>query len=545
MPVITPYIILLLLCPLFGWFSWYEWKRPKKKRRMARLAALWLIFAGFMTLLFPPQVREVKPRGGQGVLITDGADKKILREFFDSLPAGTPAYSYWQYRYEQPRNIDTLHVFGYGLPADDWRSLAAPVIRWHAPASPAGITYADWERQLRLGDRLQLYGHYHNNRNKPVMLKLVWQGIVQDSMAVPAGADTGFHVSAGTYYAGAHSYYLEAVSEDSLLAREPVPVQVLPAEKLRILLLADAPGFETSFLVNWLAKEGYPLAVRYQLSRLQFSQSFMNMEPFPLGQPGRTQLDKFDLLITDPLSFAAAGAAFQRTVKEQVEQGGLGILFQADSSLGAPSWHNRGIRLSLPVSAQGGRYRTITGFDGARVLQQDSSGVRAVLQRAGRGYIVFNTKLNSYGWQLEGNTRDYQRFWKQLLEAGARNAGEPLTAPAEPFPVAGEQVAIVHRPDTGTVVNTTFPWVQITAAWLSSPGWQPGGWYLFNPGEWKTARAVQTMEQSRVFLAQQTATGVNRLAPADMQDHRFLHRAWWLLLFFLPAIFLWMEKKLD
>ncbi|MFT4022780.1 MAG: hypothetical protein QM664_03220 [Flavihumibacter sp.] len=544
MPTVIHYIILGFLFLLFGWCCRCEWKRAKKARLAWRLLALALILAGFVLLLFPPQ-RTVSAGGGaQAVLITEGADKDTLAKALQALPANTKSYSFWQYQYDNPPSIDTLHVFGYGLPVESWRSLKAPVLKWQPPALPAGIRYADWKRLLRLGDRLAVYGRYYNDLDEPVQVKLRWQGLTLDSLVVAANSDTLFQLHAGTYYAGEHMYRLEATAKNRQLAGEPVPVRVLAAEKIRILLLSDAPDFETSFLVKWLAAEGYPMAVSNRISSGQYSRSFVNREAFPMDRIGAAQLEKFDLLITDPLSFAARGAAFTQAVRKQVEQGSLGLLFQADSSLGAPSWYNKGIRLSLPVSKQGFRYRTISAYEGARLLQKDSSGARAVLLRAGQGYIVFNTRLNSLAWQLEGKTREYQQFWKQLLEAGAPELDLPAQQTTTAYPVAGELVTTITRSDS--IKTGAFPGLEKKSAWLSTAGWQPGGWYLFNPGEWKTVRSMQTIERSRDFLRERKSQETEKkAATATSPNHQPLPRLWFLLLVFVPAIFLWVEKKLD
>ncbi len=533
MPGTIHYIMLVILIPLFAWLCWREWKRTKKKRLLGRLLATLLIFISFILLLFPPQQKAGKNgTSRQAIIVTEGTDKDSLAHLLQSLPENSKAYTHWQYQYEQPAAIDTLHIIGYGLPLEDWRSLRTTNIQWHEPAVPAGIQAVDWKRLLRLGDVLTVFGHYRNHLNQPVILKLTWEALVQDSLLIPPNTDTVFQLQAGTYYAGTNLYQVETQTDHTTTSIEPIPVYVMPAEKLRILLLANAPGFETNFLVNWLAKEGYPLAVSNQISQAKWSKSFINMEPIPLEQIGVAQLEKFDLLIMDPLSFSTRNAGFQAAVKKQVEQGALGVLFQTDSSVGNPSWYNRRIRLSPPVSKQGLRFRTISNHAGARPLLTDSTGTRSALLRAGRGYIVFNTRLNSFSWQLEGKTPEYQRFWKQLLEAAAPPIAVPDTQALAYFPVAGESTRFAQPADS--------------AAWLSTAGWQKGGWYVFNPNDWKTARAMQTIEQSRDYVQQRRGLKSDeRPTGAAIQVTEPIQPWLILLLFFLPAIFLWVEKKLD
>lgn len=518
-----------LLLPLFGWLFYKEWTRPNTKRRVARLLANSAIAAAILLLLFPPKQNATASR--QALLLTEGADSDSIKALLGQLPDNSPVYSWLQWQYENPQDIDTLHVFGYGLSLADWKSAPLPTLQWHEPGTNGGIAYVDWTTTIRLGDPVHVQGQYRNKGDQPQQITLTWQGQRLDSLNIAANADTVFQLKGSSFHEGATIYQLNG---------EPVPVIVLPADKLKILVVTAAPSFENNFLVNWLAAAGYPIAVSSQVSKAQYASNFLNRDPIPLQQIGKKQLDAFDLVITDPEALKARGAAFQQALQQQVTQKGLGLLLQTDSTAGAPAWYNRNLRLSLPVSRQGQRFRTIEPAGALRPLWREPEGIRAAVQRHGQGFIVYNSLTSSFSWQLEGRKADYQRFWKTLLEAVSPEQAQQQLTPNDRFPLTYTAVTLQKNDSTGTGKGL-LPWLSTATTWPSASGWQPGNWYVFNPDQWKSVRSRQTIGQTQDFIRQQQSRVTH--APATQQIP--LHKGWPLLLFFGGSIFLWVEKKLD
>ena len=236
-------------------------------------------------MLYRPALPAAKKTGAKKValLITEGAEKDSVRAFLKNYPGPVNSYSVLQYGYEKPAGIDELHVFGNGLLMSEWEQLPLSEIIFHPTSLPGGFTAINWSRKIKFGDRLIVQGSYNNTLKEPVTLLLLSHGSTLDSLVIPAGKQMDLELSGLPKNEGRNIFELFLLQKKDTIRKEILPVEVQPVEKPALLVLSSSPGFEQKFLVNWLAENQYPVAVRNRISKDKYSTAFMNLESSSLN----------------------------------------------------------------------------------------------------------------------------------------------------------------------------------------------------------------------------------------------------------------------
>ena len=327
---------------------------------------------------------------------------------------------------------------GLVLPLRYYREVRAPAVVLHTGSSPRGIVAVDWERRLMKGERLQVQGKWARGagafasvggRPAPVKLLLTGLGGVMDSVIT----DGDFTLGTVPAQVGRAVYQLVAISGTDTLEREDIPVQVEAGKPLKILILAAAPGFENTFVVNWLASDGQQVANRTAVSRNNYQSSFANMPARSLDVLTPRLLDGFDVVVADAPTIPAAGSPGLAVLRRQVEEKGLGLIIRVDS-MG-------------PAGAGMG-----WGKLGLRIFARDSSKRAAVTGSLyGAGKVVFTTLNATYVRMMMGQRQAYAAYWSGILRrvSREREPGEELQLqPA--LPRVGEPVEAVVQ--TGAAV---------------------------------------------------------------------------------------------
>ena len=404
------------------------------------------------------------------------------------------------------------------------RLVGAGVASSKSEPAPAGIVAVDWQRRLGRGELLRLQGRWEG---RPVKLLLTGLGAVLDSAAV-----TGeFELTTTPAVVGRAVYGISVVAGVDTLDREEVPVEVRDGKALKVLVLANSPDFENTFLMNWLGKEGNAVAGRVAVSKGKYAFSFVNMERQSLER-----LDWFDLVIAD-------SSEVTPVLWRQVKEKGLGLLIRVDSS----------VRISRP---------------GMRVLERDSAG-RVVVGclLAGAGKVIYSASNTSYRQWLAGRKGDYAAYWTMLLRQAARS-GEPeeewnwrprLAKVGEPV---GLELATGKDMPQGIVggdnrvavylgQDAAFPWRWRGNYWPVSAGWQelrvPGGdtaWgYAWPQWAWKGVAAGRASKAEGGHRSGGgAATGGNgKIVREWVEFPRWI----FYMVFLLSMFFLWVERKMG
>jgi hypothetical protein len=383
------------------------------------------------------------------------------------------------------------------LPPGHYRERPVAVVQSRPERAPAGIVAMGWQRRLGKGERLRVQGRWGGGK---VKILLVGMGEVLDSAAV-----TGeFELMTTPAVVGRAVYGLVVLSGGDTVDREEVPVEVSDGKPLKVLVLANSPDFENTFLMNWLGKEGNAVEARVAVSRGKIEQSFVNMK-------GRMS-DGFDLVIAD-------SSMVTPDLWRQVEEKGLGLLIRVDPS----------VRIGRP---------------GMRVLARDSAG-RVVVGEilAGAGKVIYSASNMSYSLWLAGRKEEYAAYWAMLLREVAREGesgdewnwqpglsrvGEPVElelASGKDMPAGIVEGAAVYLAQ-----DAAFPWVWRGRYWPVSAGWQEA-WVPGGDTSWGYA-----------------GKGVREMAVVGGKTVReWVAFPTWILyvIFLLSMFFLWVERKMG
>ncbi|MBC9913092.1 hypothetical protein [Chitinophaga varians] len=430
-----------------------------------------------------------------------------------------------------------------GWPLYVTREGTAPkqVVQSDAPA--IGIVACDWARSLTAGSEWTVQGAYHNRTNKPVTLRLAGFDTTLDSVVIAPQQDSSFSLKAWPLHQGRAVYRITAMGGRDTLEQQPLPLEVKPATPLAVLFLAQSPDFDNRFLADWLVQQGNAVAMRTLAAKNKYLLRFSNFPEQSLDVLTPALLAKFDVVI-------AQSGAVDKNTRARLEEAGIGLVLKADSAGTQPR--------PLSLRLRSGQRLPALSTDPGQALPAGNSQLPLVtdsLHRAyvtvtlaGSGKLVRTHLLNTYSWQLEGQSVAYGQYWSAILEAAARKkaaAEKVLFSPAiarvyQPLDIQLETTATPALQAGGiTLPLAQHPWLpyRYTGTWWPvKPGWQQivtgtgTTWkYIFQEDDWKN---LPVMEQPTVAPASREITLV-RLSPV-----------WWLLPLFFALIFLWWEKKM-
>ena len=410
---------------------------------------------------------------------------------------------------------------------------APPAVVSHPEPSPRGIVAVDWERRLMNGDRLEVRGKWTGDR---VKLLLTGLGGVMDS--VIAGGD--FALGAVPAQTGRAVYQLVVISGADTLEREDIPVQVETGKPLKILILAAAPGFENTFLINWLASDGQQVANRTAVSKNNYQSSFANMSPRSLDVLTPGLLDGFDVVIADSSALPAAGSPGMAVLRRQVEEKGLGLIIRLDSADPA------GVGMGW-------------GRLGLRIFDRDSTKRAAVAGRLyGLGKVVFTTLNATYVRMMTGQRQSYAAYWSAILRRVSREAEPGEEWQLQPvLPRVGEPVAVVVQTGApapqGLIGEEGSVPVNVYLAQEEMLPFRWRGMYWPRAAGWLAVRTLQG-DTTWSYVWPRTAWTAlyekqqMRETPAyrggEVREAVALPAYWAYTLFLFSVLFLWVERKI-
>ncbi|NML38218.1 hypothetical protein HHL17_13515 [Chitinophaga sp. G-6-1-13] len=430
---------------------------------------------------------------------------------------------------------------GWPLYVSHKASAPKQLVQAEAPAT--GIIACDWPRSLTSGSEWAVQGRYRNTTNKLVTLRLAGFDTTLDSAVIAPQQDSSFSLKAWPLHQGRAVYGITAISGRDTLEQQPLPLEVKSAAPLTVLFLAQSPDFENRFLADWLVQQGNAVAMRTLVAKNKYLLRFSNFPEQSLDALTPALLAKFDLVV-------AQGGAIDKNTRARLEDAGIGLVLKADSAGTQPR--------PLSLKLRSGQRLPVLSTDPGQVLPVGNNQLPLVtdslhrayvtVSLAGAGKLVRTHLLNTYSWQLEGQSAAYGQYWSAILEAAARKkaAAEKVTfAPAiahvyQPLDIQLETTATpVLRAGGIALPVAQHPWLayRYTGTWWPvKSGWQQivtgtgTSWnYIFQEDDWKNL-PVTVYRTAAPVSRQMTLV---RLSPV-----------WWLVPLFLALIFLWWEKKM-
>jgi hypothetical protein len=585
--VIIIAVILLLL------FGWQEFKRADSRRLGWRLLAIILAVAALACLALPLTYNGQIPvaERSTGILLTNGFNK-------DSIPANAPVFttdkallkdyskatligSVQELTNRKPA-LKQIKLLGYGLTNDELQQLSSLPISYSPPPALTGLQAISWPGKLKTGELLNVQGKFKNTQDKAVKLVLKGLNTALDSISIPAGKTTEFQLNTLPKPTGRVVYQLLSLSGNDTLAAESIPVEIEPAQPVKVLFLSASPNFESRFLKNWLGENGYAVASRATISQNKVGEQYFNIAKIGLQNITASVLDKFDLVVGDLSTLKLLPNADGAALRQQVTQKGLGIIIRADSSDKAASWLQRDFpvstiavkeQLSVPLILQNRKAKTaplnidrsyISYRNSTQILIADAQNhVLAATALTGAGKLVFTTLNHTYTWLLGGNKQDYASLWSLLINQSARKllpaqtwqttsafptVNEPVhlvlqssVAPAG-ITINGQKVAAVQNPDAPYEWQSTY--------WPQKTGWQQAymsnntsvWWYAYAKQEWTSLKNLEKATNTIKFVHNQSQkSAVTKQIQQTIKIE--VPKILFYLILLASCTFLWVERK--
>lgn len=586
------YIIIIVLLLLLLFLAWKEIKRPSRAHLLLRLAASTLAVIALACMIIPVTYTVPAPRSAfdETVLLTTGSPKEIpsayknFKKVTTNPSLATAAISFVPdlsvFLTEYP-GISNLEILGYGINDHEWERVAASQtnVSYHAPSLPAGFVKAGWPHVIRHGDKLDIYGTYHNTGNDSIKIVLAGVGSAADSTIIHADTNQHFQLHCLPAHTGTTVYELQAYKDSKLIAEEKVPVEILPGSRTRILFLSSSPGFENKFLASWLYQNNYPAAIRNTVSQGKYEQQFLNLPAVGLQHITSSLLENFDVLIADDLALAALGSNEAAALKAQLTKG-MGLILQTDSAASLSGFsrsfavrkqavqHVAARSLVLPGTAAktkplpAEQWFSISHDPDAQPLVTDEQQAVIVSSRlSGAGKIVLNTAAYTYSWILSGNEENYSAFWSLLINKAARQAiqksrwQQSAAFPTVDMPTRLMLETVSDQPPiikTGagelyTMQTPYLPDTWMATWWPVQSGWQTlsssdtVSMYVFEKGDWSSAKASELISSNTMHAVQHKSTTEKQ---NEVQQQKKRVPVFIFYIAFLAACtYLWWEGK--
>ena len=592
------YVLLAGWAALACGLALLAWRRPGRRQRIGRAAATLVAAAALWFIAFPP-LRHLPAARGEAILLTEGYSPDTLRQLRQRLGAGTPV---WQYGTaarapkaqplvslltlaEQRPALRRLHLLGHGLPVAEVPMLRGVPIKTHGGARPSPFRAASWNRQLVLGEVLQVEGTVALLAGQP----MAWVGLralgaLRDSVPVPAGGGV-FRLRYQPKVAGLAVAELVLRQGGKSLASEPVPFEVTGPQLPAVLLLAATPSFEFKFLKSHLAETRYPVALRTAVSRGLVQTDFSNQPARALDRISSALLAAYRLVVADAQTLAGLSASESQALQAAVSAGRLGLVLLADdvvlprslpgradfALVARPAAQASPQPLQWPNAPAGTKAALPAHLRPALALRPlvTSAGqvVAVARRRTGAGFVVVSAVPSTFQWALQGQQGTYASYWNRVLngalppapstagwQLGSRwprpqqplvlhlTAALPTAAPTVRGLAGGPAVRLALRQDSRLPEWSSAQYWPASAGWhqVRGPGAATHSFYVYPASAWQGPEG----EERRLVLENRET----QVAPAHLQSAEFKSEPWplgWFFgLFLLAAAYLWFEEKL-
>lgn len=571
---------------LLGMLIWRETKRTNRNMLVLRILASVVAIPAFVLLFVPLTYESTGAKAvNEIILLTPGYNSDSVRAFTRNSKLERPIFvssaEMIEARVYMPDIISTsaaanktVHVFGRGLRSQDAAALKANHFILH-DHQLNGITGIAWQQQINSGNKLSVTGAYHNNTANAVKLCLASFGTTQDSTLVAARSTAAFSLHATPKQLGKTMYRLSAIAKNDTLENNPVPVVVNQHTLPALLIIAASPDFETKFLKNWLAENGYPVRATTSTSKGKYNKETLNTVTSNTG----AGFEWADLVIADAAGIAALSGNERSNLQTLISRKGKGLLVRTDSTrslffsslfpITRVDSARTGLKLQLPDSAaplavlQASNTAAIRLTEQTRALLQTAGGaVYAASARYGAGKIAATTISNSFSWLLSGSTASYSNMWSALLheimpaEEQPENWYVATALPSVNEPVTISLEAMQARPPVAQLNSRTitmtqdinFPFRWTGTYWPEHAGWQTGiqlngspwYWYAYDRRDWANAKSEQTGQEMRTISSGSSAENKTIITATEKKT---VPKLLFFILFLLPMAFLWLENK--
>ncbi|MEO6066138.1 MAG: hypothetical protein ABIP49_10220 [Lysobacterales bacterium] len=488
-------------------------------------------------------------------------------------------------RYPDTRRV---RVIGEGLNARD-RDAARDVVVEFVPATlPVGLLQIDAPAQVAQGARFRVHGHVAGVENPVAQLRDPAGAIVSSAKPDRNGRFTLMVVARA---AGKVDYQLRLLNRDRPVhADTRVPLQVVRGDRMRIDVLAGAPGPELKYFRRWATDAGLDV-------RSEIALGAGNKLRSTAASIERSRFADADLVVLDERALRALGEAGQTALLQAVRDG-TGVLLRFTSALtpaertvlrrwgfAADSTAAAGTSLAqsqtqtqrarrarqMPVSSPANlaplelplhtRSHGIVALDGIELRNQLDDAVLGLYRVEGRGRIGVWFVVDSYRMVLADRATEHGALWSRAVAEMARSATRPgapqgITASmrvGERQTLCGiETKAAVIAPDgrVSALFSTQAP---VGAALRNCAGFWPRlqGWHALRMGTQSWPFHVRSAHEAPGLRAFATHQATLRLASLPepfvkpVTAFRRRERWPWFLAWLAASSLLWFLERLS
>ncbi|MVN90910.1 hypothetical protein [Mucilaginibacter aquatilis] len=588
---LTVIIICLLLLLLF---TWQEFSRADKRRLIWRIIALWLAVGALACIILPLSYTTQTN-------ISDGTKAVLLTKGFDinSIPAKVAVFTIdkaIQQKYPKAKLIGSteeltyskplithLQILGHGLNKYELEPLSKLHVSFNAPEPATGYTSVNWPAKIKAGNIFPLQGSYLNKSKKPVKLLLKGLNTSLDSTSIAPGTSS-FQLNTTPKLKGPVVYHLLALSGYDTLSNDAVPIQILPTQPVKVLLLNAAPNFENRFLKNWLGENGYAVASRATISKDKSSTEFVNMDKLNLQRIDAGILNRFDLVVGDLSTLKTLSPAESSALRNEVTQKGLGVIVKADSSDNVPTWlqhdfpvNTLGLKEqpSVALTLQGKATKTaklnieasyVSYRNNTQTLVADAQNHGlAATNIAGSGNIIFTTLNHTYAWLLTGNKNDYAALWSLLISKAAKQSSPayswkvitPVPNIEQPvnFICSGatsEAAVSVNSEKLSPFQSSILPYQWKIHYNTLTKGWQQTNFgskgedwmYIYDAKHWNGIKNLIKINETKEY-ATKSIQKLSVTKQIQQKTQSEVPKVWFYIILLLACTFLWIERKFS
>lgn len=564
--------IILGATVLFIVFVWKEWNQFSSARFYIKVAVALLAILSLAMIALKPAILNTE-NSGDLILLTEGYKKASL----DSLKKEHKNIKILDYETDTPIvkelvGIDSVFILGHGLKSYDLWQLEGNSTKYIGGTRLIGIMKFIYKQEHAVGDKAIFQGLYSNPISGNKLYLEGAGGQVLDSIKLNTGTQYQFKLTTELKSAG--SFVFRVVEKDSLatlISTNPIPLNVLKKEDLKVLILNEFPTFETKYLKNFLSEMNHKVIVRSQITKGKYKYEAFNTERLTIENISENLLESFDLLILDFKSFRTLSTAEKNAVETSIREYGLGVFIQPETSLfgsnsGLASFdviQDNKIDVSVKENVNLKRYPfSFQKGVSLQPIQIFEKQILSAYKRIGQGKIGTSVLERTYELLLAGHTSEYQQLWTRIINAISKReiplaawstaskmgtSDEPFqfqirTLETNPIVLNAEATQIPLRQEidianlwTGLTYPKNTGWQQLNLQQDSTAVYK---YYVANPEEWKTLRTYKRiLENLRVS---NSADSISKRTTNPIA----INLLYFYLAFLFCIGFLWLEPKM-
>ena len=410
-------------------FIWKEWQHFGTSRFWLKISLIIIALLALMLMALQPALM-VNKKSKNLIIVTQNYKANQL----DSLKIRHKKVKPLKYVpnssiFEANAAIDSVFILGQGIEPYDLWQLKDKTVVYLGNYLPSGIIKYHYKSKNREGEALEFKGVYEQPKNGR---HLILQGPGKrrlDSVKLKTLDKQSFQLATPLKAAGKYVYKLiEEDSNGQLIALNPIPVEVIKRDVLKIMLINEFPSFESKYLKNYLAEKGHEVLVRSKITKARYKYEYFNTKKRSIGGFTTSNLKDYDLIIIDANALKNLDKASNKALENAVSDVGLGVLIQANPSFFRTS--NRLARFDFKqdnktstalknaskIRIEKQPYRFNNEFTLETLLQSDANHILAAYKQLGNGRVGTTVLGNTYALVLKGQTEQYAKLWTRIIE---------------------------------------------------------------------------------------------------------------------------------